>query len=75
MTRLKLSDLANDKPVKLSIELPARLHQDLVAYAIAINGGDAKGAPPVERIVAPMLERFMATDREFARTRRPSQAG
>jgi hypothetical protein len=75
MTRLKLADLADEKPVRLTIELSARLHRDLTAYALAINGGDAKGAPTVERIVPPMLERFIATDRAFAKVRKSPQAG
>ncbi|OQW45530.1 MAG: hypothetical protein A4S16_12885 [Proteobacteria bacterium SG_bin6] len=75
MTRLKLTDLADEKPVRLTLELPARLHRDLIAYALAVNGGDPKGAPTVERLVPPMLERFIATDRGFAKGRRNSQAG
>ena len=75
MTRLKLTDLADEKPVRLTLELPARLHRDLTAYALAVNGGDPKGAPTVERLVPPMLERFIATDRGFAKGRRTSQAG
>ena len=75
MTRLKLTDLADEKHVRLTLELPARLHRDLTAYALAVNGGDPKGAPTVERLVPPMLERFIATDRGFAKGRRNSQAG
>jgi hypothetical protein len=75
MTRLKLADLADEKPVRLTIELSARLHRDLACYALAINGGDAKGAPTVERLVPPMLERFIATDRAFAKARKSPQAG
>jgi hypothetical protein len=73
MTRLKLADLANEKPVRVTVELSARLHRDLLAYAVAINGGEAKGAPSIERIVPPMLERFIATDREFAKARKGAQ--
>lgn len=72
MTRLKLADLADEKPVRLTVEVSARLHRDLVAYAAALNGGDAKGAPPPERLIAPMIERFIATDRSFARVRKLS---
>ena len=75
MTRLKLADLADEKPVRVTLELSARLHRDLAAYALAINGGDAKGAPTVERLVPPMLERFIATDRAFAKVRKSPQAG
>ena len=45
MTRLKLSDIADEKPVRLTIELPAPLHRELLAYAAAVNGGAAAGAP------------------------------
>ncbi len=33
MAKLKLGPIADDKPVKITLELPARLHRDLVAYA------------------------------------------
>ena len=75
MTRLKLSDIADEKPVKLTIEVPARLHSDLVVYGVVINGGDANGAPTPEQLVAPMLARFIATDRSFAKARRAAQPG
>ncbi|MGQ2948341.1 MAG: DUF2274 domain-containing protein [Blastomonas fulva] len=70
MTRLKLEDLADEKPVKLALEISARLHRELIAYATVLNGGSTNGAPPPERLIPPMIERFMATDRSFARLRR-----
>jgi hypothetical protein len=73
MTRLKLADLADEKPVRVTVELSARLHRELLAYVIAINGGDAKGAPTIERVIPPMLERFIAADREFAKARKRNQ--
>ena len=36
MAKLKLGAIEDDKPVKLTIELPAALHRDLVAYAQAL---------------------------------------
>ena len=33
MAKLKLGVVADDKPVKLTIEFPATVHRDLVAYA------------------------------------------
>ena len=33
MAKLKLSTFQDDRPVKLTIELPADVHRDLVAYA------------------------------------------
>lgn len=70
MTKLKLGPLADDRPVKLAVELPAIVHRDLVAYAAALAAetGGAPAAP--EKLVAPMLTRFMATDRAFAKARR-----
>lgn len=75
MTRLKLSDLADEKPIRVTVELPARLHREMLAYGLALNDGEAKGAPPPERLIPPMLERFIATDRSFARTRRSASPG
>lgn len=73
MTRLKLADLADEKPVRLTVDLSARLHRELLSYAIALNGGEAKGAPSPEKLVGPMIERFIATDRSFAKARRTAQ--
>ena len=33
MIKLKLGPLPDDKPVKVTVELPAPLHRDLTAYA------------------------------------------
>jgi hypothetical protein len=38
MEKLKLSAVPDDKPVKLSVELPAAVHRDLIAYADYLNG-------------------------------------
>ncbi|QTH22492.1 DUF2274 domain-containing protein [Rhizorhabdus wittichii] len=69
MTKLKLGPLADDRPVKLTVELPAAVHRDLVAYATALAA--ETGEPPVkpDKLVAPMLTRFMETDRAFRRHR------
>lgn len=71
MSKLRLGPIADDKPVKLAIELPGALHRELVAYAEvhAKATGLAKPLPP-EKIAVPMIERFMATDRAFATERR-----
>lgn len=75
MTRLKLADLADEKPVRLTVEVSARLHRELLAYAAVLNSGDVKGAPPPERLIPPMIERFIATDRSYAKARRTAQPG
>ena len=71
MTRLKLSDITDEKPVRLTMEIPARLHRDLLAYGVVLNDGEAKDAPSAERLIPPMIERFIATDRGFTRHRKP----
>lgn len=70
MTKLKLGTIEQDKPVKLTIELPAAVHRNLIAYADAIGRESGQPAPDAAKIVAPMIERFMATDRAFARARK-----
>ncbi|WP_448044322.1 DUF2274 domain-containing protein [Bradyrhizobium liaoningense] len=73
MAKLKIAALPNDKPVKITLELPASLHYDLVTYAelLARENGQPIGDPV--KLIAPMLARFMATDRGFAKLRRIHQ--
>jgi hypothetical protein len=75
MTKLKLGPLSDDKPVKVTVELPAPLHRDLVAYAEALAGETGQPIGDPIRLIVPMLQRFIDTDRGFARARRgrPSQ--
>ena len=70
VVKLKLGPVADDKPVKVTLGLPASLHRDLTAYA-EILGREA-GQPPADpvRLIVPMLERFIATDRGFAKARK-----
>lgn len=69
MAKLKLGPIADDKPVKVTLELPAGLHRDLAAYAgILAREAGQPSADPV-RLIVPMLERFMAMDRGFAKAR------
>jgi len=70
MTKLKLGPLADDKPVKLAVELPAAVHRDLVAYAQVLGQATGQTAPEPSKLIVPMVERFMATDRAFAKARR-----
>ncbi|NIJ34107.1 DUF2274 domain-containing protein [Sphingomonas oligoaromativorans] len=71
MTTLKLGPLADERPAKLTIELPAAVLRDLKIYGalLAQSSGDAEPVEPA-RLIPPMLERFMATDRGFARARK-----
>lgn len=70
MAKLKLGPLADDRPVKMTVELPAAVHRDLVAYAEALGRETGKPIDEPAKLIAPMIERFMATDRGFAKARR-----
>jgi hypothetical protein len=48
MTKLKLSCVPDDRPLKLSIELPAALHRDHAAYAEILNRRDRAERRPSE---------------------------
>jgi len=70
MANLKLSSIDDDKPVKVTVDLPASLHRDLIAYAGVMAAANGQPAPEPARLIPPMLTRFMATDRAFAKLRR-----
>lgn len=61
MSKLKLGPIADDKPVKVTVELPAVLHRDLTAYAAILAREAGQHAADPVRLIVPMLERFMAT--------------
>jgi hypothetical protein len=69
MTKLRLGPLADDRPVKLTVELPAAVHRDLAAYAAALAADTGGEAISPEKLVSPMLAKFMASDRGFSRRR------
>src|ERR1044071_3607967 len=73
MAKLKLGAIAEDKPVKVTHELPASVHRDLVAYAEALARQNGQSIGDPVKLIAPMLARFMATDRAFAKVRRARQ--
>jgi hypothetical protein len=74
MAKLKLGPIADDRPVKLTIELPAPVHRDLVAYAEVLGRETGQPVGEPAKLIAPMVERFMATDRAFAKARRNPQS-
>jgi hypothetical protein len=74
MTKLKLGAIANDKPVKLTIELPAAVHRDLIAYAEVLGQTTGQSVSDAAKLIVPMVERFMATDRGFGKVRRQASA-
>lgn len=69
MAKLKLSEVPDDTPVKVSVELPASLHRDLVRYGELLAGATGRAVEPA-RLIVPMISRFIATDRGFAASKR-----
>ena len=70
MFQLKLNAIEDDKPVRLTIDMPATVHRDLAVYAEALGQATGKAAIEPAKLVPPMVARFMATDRAFAKLRR-----
>lgn len=74
MPKLKLGKIPDDKAVRLTIELPAAIHRDLVVYGNALGRETGQGAVEPAKLIGPMLARFMSTDRAFAKWRRTEAA-
>ncbi|MET4743322.1 hypothetical protein ABIF73_007461 [Bradyrhizobium japonicum] len=70
MSKLKLGTILDDKPVKIAVELPAAVHRNLLAYAEAIARESGQPAPAPAKLIAPMIQRFMATDKGFSKVKR-----
>jgi len=69
MTKLKIGSIEDNKPVTMTVKLPAAVHRDLLAYAEVLKRDSGHATDPA-LLIAPMLARFMATDRAFRRARR-----
>ncbi|WP_421931778.1 DUF2274 domain-containing protein [Phenylobacterium sp.] len=67
--KLKLATLLDDTPVKLTVELPAAVHRDLLAYGEALSRSSGRMVEPA-KLISPMLARFMGADRAFLKMRR-----
>ena len=74
MAKLKLGAIPDDKPVQLAVELPAAVHRDLLAYAEVLARETGQSIADPAKLIAPMLARFMATDRAFGKARRNHHA-
>jgi hypothetical protein len=73
MAKLKLSGVLDSKPVKVTVELPAHVHRDLLAYAEVLARESGQSISDASALIAPMIQRFIETDRAFARARRTAQ--
>jgi len=75
MTELKLGKLPDRTPVKLTITIAPSLNQALQAYAELYRETYGQ-AEPVAELIPYMLERFLASDRSYAKAlkNRPTEA-
>lgn len=67
---LKLGPIADNKPVKVTIDVPADVYRDLTAYADAHAAAMGQASHGPAKLIVPMLAQFMATDRGFAKVKR-----
>jgi hypothetical protein len=74
MAKLRLGPVLDDKLIKRTVRLSAALDADLGAYAEAYASEFGQRLA-VEKLIPPMLERFIRTDRGFSRVRRPKTIG
>lgn len=68
MVDLKLSQLPDRNPVKLSISVMPDLHQALMDYA-ALYAQTYGREEPVSELIPAMLGAFLESDRAFIRSR------
>jgi hypothetical protein len=70
MTRLRLAPLLNGKSVRVTLELPAELYRDLIAYGdlLAKQSDEDPGKP--ESLIPPMLKQFIKSDRVFTKLKK-----
>lgn len=72
MSKLKIGAIEDDKPVTMTIKLPAAVHRDLTAYGELLQREGGRTID-LNSLVSTMIARFMATDRAFRRARRQIQ--
>jgi hypothetical protein len=75
MAKLRIAGLTEDKPVKVTLELSASVHRDLVAYAEILAHQSGHSISDPAKLIAPMLARFMEADRAFAKARKLLKEG
>ena len=71
MTKLKLGPLPDDKPVKVTVELPAPLHRDLVAYAEVLTRETGQPVADPVRLIVPALLQNSALKRDVPLPHQP----
>lgn len=69
MIELKISSLPDEKPVKLTIEIPTEVYRTLEACSEAINVIHHQKIV-VQKLIVPMIEKFTLSDVIFVRRRK-----
>lgn len=69
MAKLKLGPIVEEKSVKVTVELPGPLYRNLTAYAEAFSREHGQSIEDPAKLIAPMLERFISSDRGFVKER------
>jgi len=70
MSKLRPGALSDDKPVKLTLDLPAQVHRELATYGKMPERETSQTIKHPAKLFAPTVERFMASDQCFAKLRR-----
>lgn len=71
MDKLRIALVPNDKPVKMTVELPATVFRDLTLYAETVaQAGGKPATPEPAKLIPLMVARFMDSDRGFRKRRR-----
>lgn len=73
--KLKITELPDAKPVKITVELPAAVHQDLLTYAELLASQPGHQAQDPARLLVAMGKLFMETDRAFAKLKKARTSG
>lgn len=71
---LKITRLADLRPVKLTLQLPADVWRDLELYA-ALLSEPGKEKIPLSNLAGDMIARFMSEDHAFLRRRKRMLSG
>ncbi|WP_012286309.1 DUF2274 domain-containing protein [Caulobacter sp. K31] len=74
MNKLKLGPIEDETPVKVTVDLPAAVHRDLVDYGKQLAAETGSKVAEPGKLIVPMVARFMESDRGFTRGRKARKA-
>jgi hypothetical protein len=74
MNKLKLGHVETDKPIRVSLKLPAPVYRSVLQYAELLS--KSTGQQPLEaaKLIPAMIESFINSDRGFTKLRRESSS-